>query len=415
MFNLRDLGGYATRDGATTRWGRVFRSDGLHRTDDAGGEVVIGLGIRRVIDLRTAGERDREGVFSHALVEPLHVPLIDRTWNMKELGDGGEADFLLAGYLHMAHVNGSRVGEVIGLVASHASEPILFHCAAGKDRTGIIAALLLALAGVDDETIAEDFALSEPAMAAMTEWYRSRRRQGFAKEMREWASTRTRPCASCRPGPDDPPVPGRCPSPPRLGRGLRGPRRRERGRHGAGRRSPRRLTSNPGPGHGRGGHRWSSAGPADNGSVRRAGLTSGVATGATVLTTFLPCAQTGGPGAAATCSSPTSTSSGCSPASARGAGLWPLVPLVAGAALFAFGFGRLRAGAVLSAAVGLAVAAAAIAVLRSPLQPLAGCWAGLATGLGSVALATFVGAFPHRLDDCESISTAGRPAQDVTP
>ena len=185
VFNLRDLGGYATSNGATTRWGRIFRSDGLHRTDDAGGEVVIGLGIRRVIDLRTNGERDREGIFSHALVEPLHVPLIDRTWNMKELGDGGEADFLLAGYLHMAHVNGPRVGEVIGLVAAHASEPLLFHCAAGKDRTGIIAALLLALAGVEDDTIAEDFALSESAMAAMTEWYRSRKRQGFAKEMRK--------------------------------------------------------------------------------------------------------------------------------------------------------------------------------------------------------------------------------------
>jgi protein-tyrosine phosphatase len=185
VFNLRDLGGYPTRSGRSTRWGRVFRSDGLHRTDSAGGEIVIGLGIRRVIDLRTKGEREREGVFDHALVEGLHVPLIDRTWKMEELGDGGEADFLLAGYLHMAHQNGPRVGEVISLIAEHASEPILFHCAAGKDRTGIIAALLLALVGVADDAIAEDFALSEAAMAAMTEWYKARKREGFTRGLRK--------------------------------------------------------------------------------------------------------------------------------------------------------------------------------------------------------------------------------------
>ena len=150
--------------------------------------------------------------------------------------------------------------------------------------------------------------------------------------------------------------------------------------------------------------------------MRRAGLTSGVATGATVLTTFLPWAQTGAARRSSYVLVADVDQLGVlSGAASRAAGLWPLVPLLAGAAVFALGLGRLRAGAGLSAAVGLAVAAASMAVLRSPLQPLAGCWAGLATGLGSVALATYVGAFPHRLDDCESISTAGRPAQDVTP
>jgi protein-tyrosine phosphatase len=123
-------------------------------------------------------------VFSHLEVEGLHVPLIDRTWKMADLSDGGESDFLLAGYLHMAHVNGERVGQVISLIADHGAEPLVFHCAAGKDRTGIVAALLLAVAGVDDATIAEDFALSEQAMAAMTAWYKARRDHQHRNQLR---------------------------------------------------------------------------------------------------------------------------------------------------------------------------------------------------------------------------------------
>ncbi len=136
----------------------------------------------------------------------------------------------------------------------------------------------------------------------------------------------------------------------------------------------------------------------------------------TVLTTFLPWARTG----AATRSSyvliaDVDQLGVLTGAIDRGANLWPFVPFVAGAAVCAFAFGRQRTGAALAALVGLAVAFAASAVLRSPLQPLGGCWAALAAGTGSVVLATFVGAFPHRLDDCESISTVSRSAQDVTP
>jgi hypothetical protein len=136
----------------------------------------------------------------------------------------------------------------------------------------------------------------------------------------------------------------------------------------------------------------------------------------TVLTTFLPWARSG----AATRNSyvliaDVDELGVLTGAAGHGAALWPFVPFVAGAAVCALAFGRRRAGAALGALVGLAVAFAAVAVLRSPLEPLSGCWAALAAGTGNVVLAAFVGAFPHRLDDCESISTVSRSAQDVTP
>lgn len=177
VFNLRDLGGYRTVDGATTRWGHVFRADGLHRTTPAGGAVLAGLGIRRVIDLRTAEERSGEGVFAHDAVEGVHLPILQQLWAMDELDrpDFDAARFLLAGMCEMTELHGERLAAVLRYVAINRGEPLVFHCTAGKDRTGVVAALLLALVGVDDDTIAADYALSEPAALRMAEWYRANR------------------------------------------------------------------------------------------------------------------------------------------------------------------------------------------------------------------------------------------------
>jgi protein-tyrosine phosphatase len=175
VFNLRDLGGYPTRDGGTTRWRRLFRADGLHRTDSHGGETVAALGIRRVIDLRTDDERVNDGFFTHPSIENFHIPIIETLWKMSELGGADQADFLLTGYRLMATDNGARLGQALLFIAEHGHEPLVFHCAAGKDRTGVVAALLLALVGVSDEVIAEDFALSAPAAQQMAKWYEANR------------------------------------------------------------------------------------------------------------------------------------------------------------------------------------------------------------------------------------------------
>ncbi len=177
VFNLRDLGGYATVDGRVTRWQRVFRSDGLHRTTPAGADVVAGLGIRRVIDLRTEEERRTEGVFTDDRLHAVHLPILQQLWPFDALDrpDFDPDEFLFAGYCEMTDLHAERLAEVFRFVAASGHEPLVFHCTAGKDRTGIVAALLLSLAGVDDDDIAEDFALSEPAATRMAEWYRTNR------------------------------------------------------------------------------------------------------------------------------------------------------------------------------------------------------------------------------------------------
>ncbi len=191
VFNLRDLGGYPTVDGRVTRWGRLFRADGLHRTDEAGAAMVAGLGVRRVIDLRTEHERTADGIFTHPAIENIHIALIDALWKMSDLEQGsptgqphaGHADFLLVGYRQMTTEHGARLGQALRCIAEHGHQPLVFHCAAGKDRTGVVAALLLALLGGSDATIAEDFALSAPAAKEMDAWYRQQRGDEMAQRM----------------------------------------------------------------------------------------------------------------------------------------------------------------------------------------------------------------------------------------
>jgi protein-tyrosine phosphatase len=187
VFNLRDLGGLPTRHGTTTASGRIYRADGLHRTDAAGAEAVAGLGIRHLIDLRTLDERVEDGVFDHPEIDATHIPLIERTWVWQEEFRNREGDLLLAGYLQIVTDNRDRLAEVLAAIST-VDDTVVFHCTAGKDRTGVVAALLLALAGVDDDVIAADYARSAQAMVDMRAWYERNAAPdapSFAERMRE--------------------------------------------------------------------------------------------------------------------------------------------------------------------------------------------------------------------------------------
>ncbi len=158
-FNFRDLGGYLTTGGRRFRRGLVFRSDGLQHLTAADLEKLrdeIGLGI--VIDLRSnqeAEEAGRGGIAEQATIHPM--PLFPEA-------AGGRVDFEMPsnmGELYYLMLTAARepIAEVVRLL-SDAEDPAVFHCAAGKDRTGVISALLLSLLGVPDETIVLDYAFS---------------------------------------------------------------------------------------------------------------------------------------------------------------------------------------------------------------------------------------------------------------
>ena len=170
-FNVRDLGGLRTVDGAVVQRGRVFRADGVHRLRDEDLARARALELRTVIDLRTATEIDRGGRFpvEDYPVDWHSLPLLRRIWSDDELvPTTGAADFLRDRYLDMLVDGAESLATIVGLVAD--GHPALFHCAAGKDRTGVVAALLLGLVGVHRDEIVADYHATAGAMGAFVDW-----------------------------------------------------------------------------------------------------------------------------------------------------------------------------------------------------------------------------------------------------
>lgn len=175
VHNFRDLGGYPTGDGRVTRWRTLFRADGLYRLTPDDVRTVVDLGVRTVVDLRTNNEVESRGTFPRQGhdVSYHHIPIIDATWNETETLDTDDVvEFLVWAYRAMLNEAAPRFAEAISLLASEQTLPAVFHCAAGKDRTGILSALVLGSLGVDHEIIAGDYALTELAIQRLIVWAR---------------------------------------------------------------------------------------------------------------------------------------------------------------------------------------------------------------------------------------------------
>ena len=168
--NFRDLGGYDTVDGRRVRWRRLFRSDSLSPvTADDARLLTEELGLLAVVDLRTGREVEREGRggLADVALHYHHVPLVDED----SIAPDGPAHRLLPEfYARLLAQSAGRVSAALAVIASEvADHPTVFHCTAGKDRTGIVAALVLALLGVSEEDIVADYVLTQDVMPAMME------------------------------------------------------------------------------------------------------------------------------------------------------------------------------------------------------------------------------------------------------
>jgi protein-tyrosine phosphatase len=170
LFNFRDLGGHRTADGQTVRYGRLYRSDSLHRLSGAECEQLCGIGVRTVIDLRRPYEVDRDGRVPHTPGLAYHnIHPVHREWDAALYRpESGPARYLADRYLDMAEEGAQGLGEALRMIADPRHAPLVIHCFAGKDRTGVLSALTLSLLGVGDEDIAADYALSERAQTALT-------------------------------------------------------------------------------------------------------------------------------------------------------------------------------------------------------------------------------------------------------
>ena len=173
VHNFRDLGGYPADTPAgpgTVRWGLVHRADGLQRLTPDDVAVLRERGLAMVIDLRTDAELQDRGRFpvDQHDVEFHHLPVIDRTWVPGEVPEFDNAhDFLMWAYRDMLAVGAPKLAAALALIAEADDTPLVFHCAAGKDRTGLLAALLLAVVGVPHEYIAADYGKTAEAMVPM--------------------------------------------------------------------------------------------------------------------------------------------------------------------------------------------------------------------------------------------------------
>jgi len=168
-YNVRHLGGYPARAGRATR-ADVVRSASLHRLTAAGVERLAATGVRVVVDLRSRAEREEyptPGV-SALGIETINAPVFEA--DASPTGLAGQFPGFQAVYRSMLE-SGRGAYRTLFEVIADTPGGVLFHCAAGKDRTGVAAALLLDLAGVADETILDDYSRSAALLAPLLpEW-----------------------------------------------------------------------------------------------------------------------------------------------------------------------------------------------------------------------------------------------------
>jgi hypothetical protein len=164
--NVRDLGGHPTEGGGETRMGAVVRADSVRRLTDAGWQSLVEYGIRRIVDLRLAWEIEEDPP-GEAPVEVVHIPFLEevplerqieifRSW----IDAPDDVSATRDGYLEMLDTYRKNVAAAVSAVAGAPEGGVLIHCMGGKDRTGLVAALLLRLAGVPVADIAADYGLS---------------------------------------------------------------------------------------------------------------------------------------------------------------------------------------------------------------------------------------------------------------
>jgi len=173
-YNFRDVGGYAALDGRAVRWRRLFRADSLHRLAGDDWAAFAALGIRTVVDLRRTFEVEEHGRVPEAEGLTYHNPVLQHVdWlEVPHPADVAHARWLADRYLNFTEDGTAALTAALSIIADPDAAPVVVHCMAGKDRTGVVCALALALLGVSDDDIATDYAITETAMASLIEYLR---------------------------------------------------------------------------------------------------------------------------------------------------------------------------------------------------------------------------------------------------
>jgi protein-tyrosine phosphatase len=170
-YNIRDLGGLPTRDGRTTASGVFLRGDSVCRLTDRGRASLLADGVRTIVDLRRVEELEKDpNPFANVpeQVRYLHLPFNDRASEerIREMPTGAER------YRSLLDAGRERVAAIVTALA-RAERAVLFHCYGGRDRTGMIAAILLRVAGVPDDEIVRDYVVTDERMEPLYAQWRT--------------------------------------------------------------------------------------------------------------------------------------------------------------------------------------------------------------------------------------------------
>jgi protein tyrosine/serine phosphatase len=181
-YNARDVGGYPLAGGGQTRWGRLVRADNLRRLSARGRAALLASGVRTVIDLRSPSEL---GIDPYPFPPPgaagatpgapayRNLPVLDPA-AAAEAAAVGEATTVEAMYAAVLAHGHARLGAILRAVATAPAGGVLVYCHGGKDRTGVVTALVLAVAGVPAADIAADYAVSDRYLQP---WYEEQLRR----------------------------------------------------------------------------------------------------------------------------------------------------------------------------------------------------------------------------------------------
>ena len=162
-YNFRDIGGYKTSDGRMTRWQSFLRADNVSTLPQHSQDTLVSTyGVRTVIDLRRRDEIDGQPDNVLARSPRVRYHNVDIVGDMvfDQVESAEPRDRIHASYRNMLDRRGLKFGETLRVLARPGALPAMYHCMGGQDRTGIVSALLLSLAGVPTETIAADYTLT---------------------------------------------------------------------------------------------------------------------------------------------------------------------------------------------------------------------------------------------------------------